>query len=168
MIDRTWKIAIAVGLTAAVCAIVLSIFSGTHLHWNTGEGSGKFELRVGIGNGFSAGLLGTIAILCLLLGAAFLAANQQPSPTTNMNSTPQKNSLLTFLQTLSKSNTDRWLGGVCGGLAAHTPVPSWVWRVIFLVLVLIFGTGVLAYIVLWICLPDEKKPPKTDSAPGGV
>ena len=168
MIDRTWKIAIAVGLTAALCAIVLSIFSGTHLHWNTGDGSGKFELRVGIGNGFSAGLPGTIAILCLLLGAAFLAATQQSNPATNMNSTPQKNSFLSFLQTLSKSNTDRWLGGVCGGLGAHTPVPSWVWRVIFLILVLVFGTGVLAYIVLWICLPDEKKPPPPDSGPGGV
>ena len=168
MIDRTWKIAITVGLTAAVCAIVLSVFSGTNVHWSTGEGGGNFELRVGIGNGFPTGLLASIAIICLLLGAAFLAAHQQPNPATDMNTTPQKNSFLTFLQTLSKSETDYWLGGVCGGLGAHTPVPSWVWRVIFLILILCMGTGVLAYIVLWICLPEEKKPPKPDSAPGGV
>ena len=168
MIDRIWKIAIAVVLTAAVCAIVLSIFSGTNLHWNTGDGGGHFEIRVGIANGFFTGLLGSITIIGLLLGAAFLAATQQPNATTDMNTTPQKNSFLTFLQTLTKSETDYWLGGVCGGLGAHTPVPSWVWRVIFLILVLCMGTGVLAYIVLWICLPEEKKPPKTDSAPGGV
>jgi phage shock protein PspC (stress-responsive transcriptional regulator) len=168
MIDRTWKIAIAVGLTAALCAIVLSFFSGTNLHWNTGDGGGNFEIRVGIGNGFSTGLLGSIAIICLLLGAAFLAATQQPKPATDLNTSPQKNSFLTFLQTLTKSETDYWLGGVCGGLGAHTPVPSWVWRVIFLILILCMGTGVLAYVVLWICLPEEKKPPKTDSAPGEV
>ena len=63
---------------------------------------------------------------------------------------------LQFLQTLTKSKTDVWLGGVCGGLGAHTPLPSWVWRVLFLVLFFFAGTGGLAYVVLWICLPDEK------------
>ena len=168
MIDRTWKIAITIGLTAAVFAIVLSIFSGTNLHWDTSDGGGEFAIRIGSGNGFVTGLLGSVAIICLLLGAGFLAATQQSNPATNMNTTPQKNSFLTFLQNLTKSETDYWLGGVCGGLGAHTPVPSWVWRLVFLILVFCAGTGVLAYIVLWICLPEEKKPPKTDSAPGGA
>jgi hypothetical protein len=80
MIDRTWKIAITVGLTAALCAIVLSFFSGTNLHWNTGDRGGNFEIRVGIGNGFSTGLLGSIAIICLLLGAASSRPASNPNP----------------------------------------------------------------------------------------
>jgi hypothetical protein len=36
-----------------------------------------------------------------------------------------------FLKTLSKSQNDKWIGGVCGGLGAYTPLPSWLWRVIF-------------------------------------
>lgn len=60
-----------------------------------------------------------------------------------------------WLRRLSKSKDDRWIGGVCGGLGEHTPVPSWSWRVIFSVLFLFFGTGLLIYILLWIFLPKE-------------
>jgi len=48
------------------------------------------------------------------------------------------------------------VGGVCGGLGAHTPIPAWIWRVLFLVLLLFVGSGALIYIILWIALPDEK------------
>lgn len=60
-----------------------------------------------------------------------------------------------FLQTLSRSTADCWIGGVCGGLGAHTAVPSWCWRVLFCVLLLGYGIGVLPYVVLWICLPTD-------------
>lgn len=53
----------------------------------------------------------------------------------------------------AKSETDRWIGGVCGGLGEHTPVPSWVWRLLFALLVLCFGTGFLLYVLLWIFVP---------------
>ena len=61
-----------------------------------------------------------------------------------------------ILQKLTKSSEDEWIGGVCGGLGAHTPPPSWVWRVLFLVLLFVFGTGLVLYIILWICLPEEE------------
>ena len=69
-----------------------------------------------------------------------------------------------FLRTLTKSKSDVWLGGVCGGLGFHTPLPSWVWRILFLVLFFCLGTGGIAYLVLWICLPDEQ-PGKPDALP---
>ena len=58
-----------------------------------------------------------------------------------------------WLQTLTKSSKDKWIGGVCGGLGEHTPVPSWFWRLLFAVLFLCYGTGLLVYILLWIFLP---------------
>ena len=66
---------------------------------------------------------------------------------------------MAFLRNLSKSKSDVMLGGVCGGLGAHTPIPAWMWRAGFLVMLLFFGTGGLAYIILWIALPDEKPSP---------
>jgi phage shock protein PspC (stress-responsive transcriptional regulator) len=57
------------------------------------------------------------------------------------------------LKGATKSSNDRWIGGVCGGLGAATPIPSWMWRVVFLFSLLAFGVGLLLYIVLWICMP---------------
>ena len=57
------------------------------------------------------------------------------------------------LNNFRRSNTDRWLGGVCGGLAVSTGMDSWLWRLIFALLVLIGGTGILVYLILWIFVP---------------
>ena len=54
-----------------------------------------------------------------------------------------------------RSLTDKWLGGVCGGLAQITGLESWVWRLILTLLALFGGTGVILYILLWIFVPAE-------------
>jgi phage shock protein PspC (stress-responsive transcriptional regulator) len=59
------------------------------------------------------------------------------------------------LKRATKSSKDSWIGGVCGGLGAATPLPSWMWRSIFLFTLLGFGLGLLLYVVLWICMPQE-------------
>jgi len=56
---------------------------------------------------------------------------------------------------LRRARVDRWIGGVCGGIARATGLDSWVWRLIFTVLFLAFGSGVLLYILLWIFVPEE-------------
>ena len=56
---------------------------------------------------------------------------------------------------LRRSRSDRWIAGVCGGVAVITGVESWVWRLILAVLACFGGTGVLLYILLWIFVPDE-------------
>lgn len=58
-----------------------------------------------------------------------------------------------LLRRLTRSTTDHVIGGVCGGLGAHTSLPSWAWRVIFCVAVLYFGIGLLLYLLLWIFIP---------------
>jgi len=65
---------------------------------------------------------------------------------------------MAFLRDLAKSKTDVMIGGVCGGLGEHTPIPTWIWRAGFLVSLLVFGTGGMIYIILWIVLPEGKAP----------
>lgn len=55
-----------------------------------------------------------------------------------------------------RSTTDKWFGGVCGGLAKLTAIPAWSWRILFLLTVLLHGIGLLVYVLLWIIVPIEK------------
>jgi phage shock protein C len=59
------------------------------------------------------------------------------------------------LNNLRRSRTDRWLGGVCGGLARASGVDSWIWRLVFTLCVLFAGFGVLIYLLMWIFVPEE-------------
>jgi phage shock protein PspC (stress-responsive transcriptional regulator) len=52
---------------------------------------------------------------------------------------------------------DRAIGGVCAALGEGTPFSAWMWRVLFCVLLVAWGTGLAAYLILWICIPREKK-----------
>jgi phage shock protein PspC (stress-responsive transcriptional regulator) len=61
-----------------------------------------------------------------------------------------------WLRRLSRSGEDRWIGGVCGGLGQVTPIPAWMWRALFVLLFLCFGTGLLVYILLWIFMPKKR------------
>jgi phage shock protein C len=56
---------------------------------------------------------------------------------------------------LRRSRSDRWIAGVCGGIARSTGVESWVWRLLFAVLFLCGGAGLLLYGLLWIFVPTE-------------
>ncbi|MGZ3183438.1 MAG: PspC domain-containing protein [Telluria sp.] len=56
---------------------------------------------------------------------------------------------------LRRSRTDRWLGGVCGGLARATGLESWMWRLIFVLVTCLGGAGILIYLLLWIFVPEE-------------
>lgn len=59
---------------------------------------------------------------------------------------------------LYRSKTDRFLGGVCGGLGKYLGFNSAIVRLIFLVLIFGTGWGVLLYLALWILLPAEGAP----------
>jgi phage shock protein PspC (stress-responsive transcriptional regulator) len=70
-----------------------------------------------------------------------------------------------FLHRLTLSDSDRVIGGVCGGLGAHTGLPSWAWRVIFCATVFYFGVGLLFYILLWIFIPRDGSAPAAPTGP---
>jgi phage shock protein PspC (stress-responsive transcriptional regulator) len=57
---------------------------------------------------------------------------------------------------LYRSENDKMLGGVCGGLAAYLRIDPSVVRIIYALLILgSFGTALLLYIILWIALPPK-------------
>jgi phage shock protein PspC (stress-responsive transcriptional regulator) len=58
------------------------------------------------------------------------------------------------IRSLRRSSTDKKIAGVCGGLGEHTPMPAWLWRALFLALVFLWGTGLVAYLALWLCMPS--------------
>jgi len=61
--------------------------------------------------------------------------------------------LFQSLNALRRSTTDRWIGGVCGGLAVATGMEAWLWRILFVALLFMGGTGLLAYLIMWIFVP---------------
>lgn len=55
---------------------------------------------------------------------------------------------------LTRSRSDRMLGGVCGGLARYFNIDTTIVRLIFVIAVL-SGVSPLLYLVLWIVMPEE-------------
>ena len=56
---------------------------------------------------------------------------------------------------LRRARSDRWVGGVCGGIARATGLQSWLWRLLFATLAFFAGTGIVLYLLLWIFVPEE-------------
>lgn len=55
---------------------------------------------------------------------------------------------------LTRSRDDRWLAGVCGGLAEYTGIDAWIVRLITVVaIVLGAGSLILVYLICWIFIP---------------
>lgn len=57
---------------------------------------------------------------------------------------------------LYRSRTDSMVAGVCGGLGEYLNVDPILFRVLFLLALIVGGSGLLVYIVLWIVVPEEK------------
>jgi len=64
---------------------------------------------------------------------------------------------------LTRSETDKKIAGVCGGLAAYFGIDPTIVRVGAVVAALM-GWGILAYIVMWIVVPyGPTSPPQTSA-----
>jgi len=67
---------------------------------------------------------------------------------------------------LTRSETDKRIAGVCGGIADYFDIDPVLVRIAFVVAALAGGGGFIAYIVLWIALPKghpsslEEMPPR--------
>jgi phage shock protein C len=56
---------------------------------------------------------------------------------------------------LYRSRKNRQLAGVCGGLVEYFNTDVTLIRVLFVVFAVLGGPGLLAYILLWIIVPEE-------------
>jgi len=88
----------------------------------------------------------------ILSGAATVSLSKDATSREGTSFDAHRDNLLSGLR---RSRLDRWLGGVCGGLARTYGLESWVWRLIFVLFVLSFGTGILIYLLLWVFVPEE-------------
>lgn len=59
---------------------------------------------------------------------------------------------------LYRSESDRWLFGVCGGIAEYFNLDPNLIRILFIIFALAFGGGILLYIILWLIIP--MRPPE--------
>ena len=62
-------------------------------------------------------------------------------------------------QTLTRSRSDKFIGGVCGGLARTLGIDAALVRVAAVLLALFTQVGWVAYLVLWAVLPLEEGGP---------
>ncbi len=56
-------------------------------------------------------------------------------------------------ETLYRSQTDRIIGGVCGGLAEYLRIDATIIRLLFVLFAFGSGVGVIVYFMLWVLLP---------------
>jgi phage shock protein C len=55
-----------------------------------------------------------------------------------------------------KRGPQRWLGGVCGGIAARLNVDVAFVRIAFLLLALLPGPAFVFYLAAWLIVPDQR------------
>ena len=84
-------------------------------------------------------------------------ASQASQGGANSNASSSSSSALNQFR---RSTSDKWIGGVCGGLAALSNIPAWSWRILFLLTVLLHGIGAIVYILLWIFVPIQLNVPQ--------
>jgi len=61
------------------------------------------------------------------------------------------------MKRLYLSTTDKKIGGVCGGLGEFFEKDPTLFRILFILLIIVsFGIGILAYLGMWLVIP--KKP----------
>ncbi|HEV7823479.1 MAG TPA: PspC domain-containing protein [Mycobacteriales bacterium] len=59
------------------------------------------------------------------------------------------------MRTLTRPRNGRWIAGVCAGLARRFGLPAGVVRLLFVLSCLLPGPQFIAYIVLWVLMPEE-------------
>ncbi|MFH2027928.1 MAG: PspC domain-containing protein [Nanoarchaeota archaeon] len=57
---------------------------------------------------------------------------------------------------LYRSKQERILGGVCGGISEYLNVDPTLIRLLWILFAFMGGSGVLAYIIAWIIIPEKK------------
>ncbi len=81
--------------------------------------------------------------------------NSSSSSYANAQQAQQNAGLATGARRLYRDENDKILGGVCAGLANYFGIDIVIVRIIFVVLAISFGFGLIPYIILWIAVPSS-------------
>ena len=65
------------------------------------------------------------------------------------------------MERLYRSESDRVIAGVCGGLARYLRIDPLILRILFVVLAMVNGIGLMVYLVMWIVVPSAGAQPGT-------
>jgi len=57
---------------------------------------------------------------------------------------------------LYRSSKNKVIAGVCGGLGEYFGIDPVIIRLLWVVFVLAYGTGILAYLIAWLIIPRRK------------
>lgn len=63
------------------------------------------------------------------------------------------------MKRLFRSETDRKIAGVCGGLAEYFTIDPAIVRIVFAALAFLWGWGILLYLIFWISVPKKSELP---------
>jgi phage shock protein C len=77
---------------------------------------------------------------------------------------PSKPGAARWPQRLTRSMEDKKIAGVCSGFARYFGVDVTLVRVLWIVAVILGGTGLLAYVICWIVMPKGQPLPQIASA----
>ncbi|MFH1239385.1 MAG: PspC domain-containing protein [bacterium] len=61
------------------------------------------------------------------------------------------------MKRLYRSETDRKIAGVCGGLAEYMSVDPAIVRIVFIALIFLWGWGVILYLICMVSVPNKSK-----------
>ena len=56
---------------------------------------------------------------------------------------------------LYRSRFNRYIAGVCGGIGEYFEIDAMVVRMLFLFALMIGGSAILVYLVMWVVVPEE-------------
>ena len=51
---------------------------------------------------------------------------------------------------------DKMIGGVCAGLAEYLDIDPTIVRIVWVLMVLFAGFGILLYVILWLIMPNQQ------------
>lgn len=69
------------------------------------------------------------------------------------------------MKRLYRSESDRKIAGICGGLAEYFDIDPVIPRIVFVALLIGAGSGLLLYIIMWFIIPTESDIKSTTHAP---
>lgn len=74
------------------------------------------------------------------------------------------------MKKLTRSRTNRWIAGVCGGVGEYLDIDPNIIRAVYIIFTVLtrFVVGLIIYILLWIIIPEGAASPVVEAPPVDV